>query len=74
VEFGEVRGQEASCLAAHVAETEGGFAVGVLRADGVKCERCWNFTTDVGVDRDWPGACARCAVAVRETIAGEGPA
>ena len=30
-------------------------------ADGEKCERCWHYTTDVGADRHYPGACGRCA-------------
>ncbi len=46
-----------------------GFAVEVLRADGAKCERCWNYTTDVGSDAEWPSVCARCAGAVREIAA-----
>jgi len=45
------------------------LTVEVLPADGVKCQRCWNFTTDVSSDPEWPGACARCAAAVREILA-----
>jgi isoleucyl-tRNA synthetase len=45
------------------------LAVEVLPADGAKCQRCWNFTTDVSSDPEWPGACARCAAAVREILA-----
>ena len=44
------------------------LAVEVAPADGVKCQRCWNFTTDVGSDPEWPGACARCAAAVRAIL------
>jgi isoleucyl-tRNA synthetase len=40
-------------------------AVTVLPAAGTKCQRCWNYTEDVGSDPEWPGACARCARAVR---------
>ena len=46
--------------------------VEVRPADGVKCQRCWNFTTDVGGDPAWPGACARCAASVREILAEAG--
>ncbi|MBI5283251.1 MAG: isoleucine--tRNA ligase [Candidatus Solibacter usitatus] len=40
----------------------------VLRADGVKCERCWKFTSDVGADTQLPTVCSACASAVREII------
>ena len=53
---------------AHRSERVAGLAVEVLSADGTKCERCWNYTTDVGGDRDHPGVCARCAEAVREIL------
>ncbi len=42
------------------------FAVAVERASGVKCERCWKYTQDVGADAGLPTVCAACAGAVRE--------
>ena len=45
------------------------LSVTVRKADGVKCQRCWNYTTDVGDDPDWPAICARCAAAVRAILA-----
>ena len=42
----------------------------VLRATGVKCERCWKYTHDVGADADLPVVCAPCAAAVKEMVAG----
>ena len=36
----------------------------VEKAEGVKCERCWHYETDVGVDARHPGICARCVEAV----------
>jgi isoleucyl-tRNA synthetase len=51
-----------------------GLAVGVERARGKKCERCWNYTEDVGQDADWPEVCARCAEAVRHILSEAGPA
>jgi isoleucyl-tRNA synthetase len=39
---------------------EEGVNVEVLRADGTKCERCWNFDTSVGKDPEHPSACGRC--------------
>ncbi len=43
--------------------------VTVLPANGTKCQRCWNYTDDVGRDPEWPGACARCSRAVRLILA-----
>ncbi len=40
--------------------------VAVSPADGVKCERCWKYTCDVGSDAHYPTACAFCAAAVTE--------
>ena len=37
-----------------------GLRVGVERAEGKKCERCWNYTLDVGSSPLYPTACARC--------------
>ncbi len=37
------------------------LSVEVAKADGEKCERCWNYTTDVGVNEKYLGACGRCA-------------
>jgi len=42
----------------------------VERAAGEKCERCWNYTTDVGADRRYLGACARCVGNIEEMLAG----
>ena len=35
------------------------FEVG--KAEGVKCERCWNFSTHVGEDTTFPTVCERCS-------------
>ena len=37
------------------------LGVTIERAEGEKCERCWNYTLDVSSDTRYPGACARCA-------------
>ena len=42
------------------------LAVEVQKADGVKCERCWKFTLDVGEHPKYPTACRACAEAVEE--------
>jgi isoleucyl-tRNA synthetase len=41
--------------------------VEVAQADGEKCERCWNYTTDVGVNPKYTGACGRCADNIEAT-------
>jgi isoleucyl-tRNA synthetase len=41
-------------------------SVRVERADGVKCERCWKYTTDTGADAQFPTICGACASAVKE--------
>mmetsp|Transcript_13935 Transcript_13935/g.39995 ORF Transcript_13935/g.39995 Transcript_13935/m.39995 type:complete len:1073 (-) Transcript_13935:1753-4971(-) len=38
-----------------------GFTVGVDRAAGVKCSRCWNYSERVGEDADHKELCERCA-------------
>ena len=42
-----------------------GLAIQVASAPGDKCVRCWNYTTDVGAESEWPEICARCAGHVR---------
>ncbi len=41
-------------------------AVKISRADGTKCERCWNYSTQVGASRDYPTVCERCVAALGE--------
>ena len=38
----------------------------VEKADGVKCERCWKYSTAVGQDAQYPTVCGACATALRE--------
>ncbi len=45
------------------------LSVKVDMADGEKCERCWNYTTDVGADARYPGACLRCVGNLDEMFA-----
>jgi isoleucyl-tRNA synthetase len=42
------------------------FHVEVVRADGAKCERCWNYSTHVGENPRYPGVCERCTAALAE--------
>jgi isoleucyl-tRNA synthetase len=38
-----------------------GIHVLVNKAPGQKCERCWNYSTHVGDDAEYPTVCERCA-------------
>lgn len=38
--------------------------VGVVKADGHKCDRCWNYSTTVGQSSDDPTICDRCVDAL----------
>jgi isoleucyl-tRNA synthetase len=54
-----------------------GLSVAVQRADGAKCERCWNYSTHVGENADYPTVCERCVKAlteIEETLAASGHA
>ncbi|MBI5015741.1 MAG: isoleucine--tRNA ligase [Deltaproteobacteria bacterium] len=37
-----------------------GVAVDVARAEGQKCQRCWNYSPSVGQTAEHPEACGRC--------------
>lgn len=62
-------------LKAHNPKDERGLAfieednikVLVLKASGIKCARCWKFTTDVGSNKEYSDICLACAEAVQET-------
>ena len=44
----------------------GGVHVDVKKADGAKCERCWNYSTRVGEDKNYPTVCERCSAVLAE--------
>ncbi len=44
----------------------GGVHVEVKKADGLKCERCWNYSTRVGEDTTYPTVCERCSAVLKE--------
>ncbi|MDW7710883.1 MAG: isoleucine--tRNA ligase [Deferrisomatales bacterium] len=47
-----------------------GVGVDVARAQGAKCQRCWNYSTTVGADAEHPQACSRCCRHLAEAGAG----
>jgi len=40
------------------------LAIGVVKADGEKCDRCWNYSTHVGENTEHPTICERCVSAL----------
>ena len=44
----------------------GGVHVEVKKADGLKCERCWNYSIHVGEDKNYPTVCERCSAVLKE--------
>jgi isoleucyl-tRNA synthetase len=47
--------------------------VEVSKAPGQKCERCWNYSVQVGKSKVYPGVCERCVAALEE-MGGDPPA
>jgi isoleucyl-tRNA synthetase len=47
------------------AKGEKEVTVEVLRADGKKCERCWNYDVNVGHHPEHPAVCQRCVEAIQ---------
>jgi isoleucyl-tRNA synthetase len=40
--------------------------IGVARADGKKCARCWIYSTELGTKPTFPDACPRCTEVLRQ--------
>jgi isoleucyl-tRNA synthetase len=51
-----------------------GLEVSVLKADGKKCERCWNYSTRIGENSRYPTICERCSESLAEIEANLTPA
>jgi isoleucyl-tRNA synthetase len=43
--------------------------IAVSKAEGLKCERCWKYDTEVGQDASHPTVCARCAAVLNSGVA-----
>ena len=63
----QVKVAQAAVAQAAVAQASA-CEVKIERADGVKCERCWKYTTDTGSYPRFPTICAACAAAVKEML------
>jgi isoleucyl-tRNA synthetase len=44
---------------------EGAYSIEIQAADGIKCERCWKYTLDVGNNPEFPTLCAACSDAIK---------
>ncbi|HTS08807.1 MAG TPA: class I tRNA ligase family protein, partial [Candidatus Eisenbacteria bacterium] len=59
-------------IVSHVTLTQGsgngtsGVKVEVKKADGAKCDRCWNYSTRVGENKNYPTVCERCSAVLKE--------
>ncbi len=40
--------------------SDSNLKIAVVKADGEKCDRCWNYSTKVGTFKDDPTICERC--------------
>ena len=49
-----------------------GLAITITQAPGQKCERCWNYSTHVGEDPNYPTVCERCSAVLAEIEATAG--
>ena len=47
-----------------------GLSVKIEKALGRKCDRCWNYSEQVGKDERYPTVCERCSAALKEIEAG----
>ena len=56
-------------LAAAALEECPGVAVGVRKADGGKCARCWMYSEELGADAEYPELCPRCAEVMKKLAA-----
>jgi isoleucyl-tRNA synthetase len=52
------------------AHAEASPRIGIERAAGVKCERCWRYVPSVSREPEWAGLCERCQDALAEPIHG----
>ena len=49
-----------------VESADGDVLIAISAADGLKCERCWNYSVAVGKSPKYPSVCERCVAALEE--------
>ena len=47
------------------------LTIEVSKAAGEKCERCWNYSTLVGEDKQYPTVCERCSAVLKQLESGD---
>ncbi len=52
-------------IVSQVEVREGPYSIEIQAADGIKCERCWKYTLDVGSKPEFPTLCAACSEAIK---------
>jgi isoleucyl-tRNA synthetase len=57
--------QEEAPAGAQVGENFPGVKIVVSSAPGSKCERCWMYSEEVGIDAEHPELCPRCLAVVK---------
>lgn len=55
-----VTSEDIPCTGEYFIKGKSKVWIGVSRANGSKCERCWNFSPQVGEYRDHLSLCGRC--------------
>ena len=58
--------EDAIVPAASVSADLPNIAIKVEKAEGKKCDRCWNYSTHVGENQRYPTICERCSQALAE--------
>jgi isoleucyl-tRNA synthetase len=53
-----------SMTEARLADSTLGLEIEIIKAEGVKCDRCWNIRQDVGSEARYPTLCGRCVEAL----------
>ncbi|CAA2996733.1 isoleucine--tRNA ligase, chloroplastic mitochondrial [Olea europaea subsp. europaea] len=52
--------EDIPCIGEYLIQGKNKIWIGVSRATGSKCDRCWNFSSQVGTFEDHPSLCGRC--------------
>jgi isoleucyl-tRNA synthetase len=64
---------EGASPSARASESLPELRIEIRKAPGEKCERCWNYRRDRGVDPSYPTLCGRCVTALEEMERGPLP-
>ena len=50
------------------AENSEGIGIQISPAPGIKCERCWIYSIETGMDKEFPDLCPRCLKVVKGLV------